>query len=56
VNVTIPEWGRPLNDNEFDANLVEEMWFIEGANDFVYHPNLFFRAVKELHIGFKPRT
>ena len=32
------------------------MWFIEGANDFSYHQNFFLRAVKELHIGFKPRA
>ena len=32
-----------------------EMWFIEGANDFSYHQNFFLRAVKEVHIGFKPR-
>jgi cytochrome P450 len=31
---------------------VDEMWFIEGANDFRYHPNYFLRALKELHIGF----
>ena len=35
---------------------VEDMWFIEGANDFSYHQNFFLRAVKELHIGFKPRA
>ena len=32
------------------------MWFIEGANDFSYHQNFFLRALKELHIGFKPRA
>jgi cytochrome P450 len=31
---------------------IEEMWFVEGANDFAYHPNYFLRALKELHIGF----
>ena len=34
---------------------IDDMWFIEGANDFSYHPNYFLRALKELHIGFKPR-
>ena len=33
---------------------IDEMWFIEGANDFAYHPNFFLRALKELHIGFRP--
>jgi cytochrome P450 len=32
---------------------IDEMWFIEGANDFSYHPNFFLRALKELHIGFR---
>ena len=54
--------GAPLARREllygFKAlvDLVEEMWFIEGANDFTYHQNFFLRAVKELHIGFKPRA
>jgi cytochrome P450 len=54
--------GAPLARREllygFKAlvDLVEEMWFIDGANDFSYHQNFFLRAVKELHIGFKPRA
>lgn len=54
--------GAPLARREllygFKAlvDLVEEMWFIEGANDFAYHQNFFLRAVKETHIGFKPRA
>ena len=54
--------GAPLARREllygFKAlvDLVEDMWFIEGANDFTYHQNFFLRAVKELHIGFKPRA
>ena len=54
--------GAPLARREllygFKAlvDLVEDMWFIEGANDFSYHQNFFLRAVKELHIGFKPRA
>ena len=32
---------------------VEEMWFIDGANDFRHHPNFCLRALKELHIGFR---
>jgi cytochrome P450 len=31
----------------------EEMWFIEGENDFHYAPNYFLRALKHLNIGFK---
>ncbi|HVX21032.1 MAG TPA: cytochrome P450 [Acidimicrobiales bacterium] len=34
---------------------IEEVWFIEGANDFDYHPNYFLRSLKELHVGFRPR-
>ncbi|MHB1467932.1 MAG: cytochrome P450 [Solirubrobacteraceae bacterium] len=34
---------------------IEDLWFIEGANDFRYHQNYFLRALKELHIGFTPR-
>ena len=54
--------GAPLARREllygFKAlvDLVEDMWFIEGANDFTYHQNFFLRAVKEVHIGFKPRA
>jgi cytochrome P450 len=54
--------GAPLARREllygFKAlvDLVEDMWFIEGANEFSYHQNFFLRAVKELHIGFKPRA
>jgi len=54
--------GAPLARREllygFKAlvDLVEDMWFIEGANDFSYHQNFFLRAVKEVHIGFKPRA
>lgn len=33
----------------------EEMWFIEGENDFHYAPNYFLRALKQLNIGFKLR-
>jgi cytochrome P450 len=33
---------------------IDELWFIEGANEFEYHQNFFLRALKELHIGFKP--
>ena len=53
--------GAPLARREllygFKAlvDLIEDMWFIEGANDFSYHQNFFLRAVKEVHIGFKPR-
>ena len=42
--------GAPLARREllygFKAlvDLVEDMWFIEGANDFTYHQNFFLRA------------
>ena len=32
---------------------IDEMWFIEGANDFRYQPNYFLRALRQLHIGFR---
>jgi len=35
---------------------IDEMWFIDDANDFTYEPSYFLRALKELHIGFKPKT
>jgi cytochrome P450 len=34
----------------------EDMWFIEGANDFRIVPQYFLRALEELHIGFTPRA
>ena len=34
---------------------VDDMWFVEGSNDFTHHPNFCLRALKELHIGFRPR-
>lgn len=33
----------------------EDMWFIEGKNDFRHHPNFCLRALRELHIGFSAR-
>jgi cytochrome P450 len=30
----------------------ENMWFIEGENDFHYQPNYFLRSLKHLNIGF----
>jgi cytochrome P450 len=35
---------------------IDELWFIEGANEFSYEPSYFLRALKELHIGFKPKA
>jgi cytochrome P450 len=35
------------------AERIDEMWFIEGANEFTYEPSYFLRALKELHIGFE---
>lgn len=41
-------WGfKVLTDR------IDEMWFIEGANDFRYQPNYFLRALLKLHIGFR---
>ena len=33
---------------------IDELWFVEGANDFRHAPNFCLRALKELHIGFTP--
>ncbi|MDG2301152.1 MAG: cytochrome P450 [Acidimicrobiales bacterium] len=32
---------------------IDEMWFLEGKNDFRHHPNFCLRALRELHIGFR---
>jgi cytochrome P450 len=51
--------GAPLARRElflgFRALLdrVDEMWFVDGANDFAVAPNFCLRALKELHIGFR---
>ena len=50
--------GAPLARREIFLSFktlvdrVDDMWFIEGANDFTHHPNFCLRALKELHIGF----
>ncbi|MEM7286027.1 MAG: cytochrome P450 [Actinomycetota bacterium] len=52
--------GAPLARREiflsFQALVqrIDEMWFIEGENDFLHQPNFCLRALKELHIGFTP--
>jgi len=52
--------GAPLARRElyfgFKAlfHRIDEIRFVEGANDFSYHPNYFLRALKELHIEFTP--
>ncbi len=33
----------------------EDMWFLEGKNDFTFHPHFLLRSLKELHIGFTPK-
>ena len=33
----------------------EDMWFIEGKNDFAIHPHFLLRSLKALHIGFTPK-
>lgn len=35
------------------ADRVDEMWFIEDANDFRHQPNFCLRSLKELHIGMR---
>jgi cytochrome P450 len=35
---------------------IDDMWFIDGANDFSFAPNYFLRGLKHLHIGFTPRS
>jgi len=51
--------GAPLARREillsFKALIerVDEMWFVEGANDFTHHQNFCLRALRELHIGFE---
>lgn len=52
--------GAPLARRElylgFEALVehIDDMWFIEGANDFTHQRNFCLRALKELHIGFTP--
>ena len=54
--------GAPLARREillsFQALLerIDEMWFIEGENDFLHQPNFCLRALKQLNIGFTPST
>ena len=33
----------------------EDMWFLEGENDFAYHPHFLLRSLKALNIGFEPK-
>ena len=35
---------------------IDELWFVDGANDFRHAPNFCLRALKELHIGFTPAS
>jgi len=34
---------------------IDDMWFLDGENDFRHHPNFCLRALRELHIGFSPK-
>ncbi len=49
--------GAPLARRELSIGFralverVEEMWFVDGANDFRHQPNFCLRSLKELHIG-----
>jgi cytochrome P450 len=53
--------GAPLARRElywaFKALIdrIDEMWFVEGANDFAVVPNFALRALKALHIEFTPK-
>ena len=53
--------GAPLARRELTIGFralvdrIADMWFVEGSNDFRHHPNFCLRALKELHIGFRPR-
>jgi cytochrome P450 len=53
--------GAPLARRELTIGFralvdrVEEMWFLDGANDFRHHPNFCLRSLRELHIGVRPR-
>ncbi len=38
------------------AERVDEMWFAPGKNDFTVAPNFSLRALKELHIEFRPKV
>lgn len=50
--------GAPLARREIFLSFktlidhIDDMWFIDGANDFMHQPNFCLRALKELHIGF----
>ena len=52
--------GAPLARRELHygfralVDRIDELWFIDGANSFEYHQNFFLRALKELHVGFRP--
>lgn len=53
--------GAPLARRElywgFKAvvDRIDEMWFLEGKNDFRHQPNFVVHALNELHIGFKAK-
>jgi cytochrome P450 len=34
---------------------IESMRFVEGANDFDFHPSYFLRGMKKLYVEFTPR-
>ena len=52
--------GAPLARREIIQGMralvreVDEMWFIDGANDFRIAPNYVLRALEHLHIGLTP--
>jgi cytochrome P450 len=54
--------GAPLARRELTIGFralvdrVDEMWFVDDANDFRHHPNFCLRALRELHIGFRPKA
>ncbi len=54
--------GAPLARRELAVGFralvdrVEDLWLVEGANDFSVQPNFCLRALEQLHIGVTPRA
>ena len=56
--VAFTQMSRELDEMDL-ARVVErfeELWFVDGANDFRIVPQYFLRALQELHIGFTARA
>ncbi len=54
--------GAPLARRELTIGFetlverIDEMWFVDGANDFRHQPNFVLRALRQLNIAFRPAT